>query len=327
MKLSIKTAVTVILAVKRWKKMHEMFKKLSVSTITLVVTTNMKLTDIRSLFETLPITKYEVVEKKRGRKKKSVPAIAPAPVVNPADQVPEGSIVTLEFEREVRGERIKKKTASKKRDSSYFRNAITSVVVIDHKFINVKICRNGTFHITGAKNTGQTEKVVHVLWSYIKDCKTLYEFTDGTELVATFIPAMRNVDFTLGFSVNRENLDNYFNKCNDYCSLYHPSVGYTGVNIKGPLRTPISELRLRVITYHDDGTFSVSHIRRDDLQYTSAKSRDKSESKLNTFLVFQTGKVIMSSNCERTAQESYLEFMKIVDKNKSLFMHTIQDSA
>ena len=46
---------------------------------------------------------------------------------------------------------------------------------------------------------------------------------------------MSNINFSLGFCINKENLDEYINKNTNYYSLLETTFGYTGVNIKIPL--------------------------------------------------------------------------------------------
>ena len=43
---------------------------------------------------------------------------------------------------------------------------------------------------------------------------------------------MTNIDFNVGFNINREELDIYINSSTLFNSLLETSFGYTGVNIK-----------------------------------------------------------------------------------------------
>ena len=73
----------------------------------------------------------------------------------------------------------------------------------------------------------------------------IYSFEDGCDnFEAILVPAMRNIDFSLGFYVNREELDSYINEETEYTSLLETSFGYTGVNIKIPMNKDIRSLRL-----------------------------------------------------------------------------------
>ena len=43
---------------------------------------------------------------------------------------------------------------------------------------------------------------------------------------------MTNIDFDLGFNINRIHLDKYIKQKTEHKSIYEPSYGYTGANIK-----------------------------------------------------------------------------------------------
>ena len=159
-----------------------------VSTKTFIVMTNITI-NMQKLFDKLPITEYVVVPKRRGRKKKCV-------VVNPNVHIPEGSIVTIEYNGNVRGVLLKKK---KKKDvigkNHYFRNSITIVMTLDTNFtenqelkkINFKISKNGKFQMTGCKHDHQAETCVKKLWEYIKDDEEMYVKTDDKPFTACLL--------------------------------------------------------------------------------------------------------------------------------------------
>jgi TATA-box binding protein (TBP) (component of TFIID and TFIIIB) len=299
------------------------FEDIPVSTRTSIVMTNLTL-DIRKLFNHLPITEYTVIPKRRGRKKKNA-------VVDPNKDVPEGSIITLEFENELRGVRLKKKKkTSAKKGEAYFRNSVTVVMVVDGKNINFKISRNGKFQMTGCKTDGQMENCVKYIWTYIKDTPDIYSVIDGKRLKATFIPAMRNIDFGLGFFIDREKLDGYFNTDTEYRSLLETSIGYTGVNIKIPYKKPITDLRLKKLSFSDKkGTWgNPKYIPYEDyLALLKPKDRQKKldKQRYHTFLVFHSGKIIMSSLCEDFAKDTYYEFMDIIRRNYRKFEECLDE--
>jgi hypothetical protein len=196
--------------------------------------------DINKLFEQLPITEYTLIPKKRGRKPKE-------PVINPNKDIVSGSIISIEYIDNIRGVDLKKKKEKKDSETkkTHFRNSVSIVIVINNKMINFKISRNGKIQMTGCKTDEQAEEVMKYLWNYIKDTDIYtYKQKQDTEEIynyfeSIFIPAMRNIDFSLGFHVNREELDTYINTEGKYFSLLETSFGYTGVNIKIPLDVDI----------------------------------------------------------------------------------------
>lgn len=316
------------------KLVFPVFDSIKVSTKTFIVMTNITL-DIDKLFNYLPITEYVLVLKRRGRKKKNEP-------VDPNKDITSGSIITLEYQNKVRGvdlKKKKKKNNDTKKRGNYFRNSVTVVMVMEDKKINYKVSRNGKFQMTGCKSDYHAEECVKWFWSYIKDSKGVYTFsnqpdehiitdsdTDGDSddedkkdesrsLKAIFIPAMRNIDFSLNFLVNREKLDEYFNMCTNYHSLLETSFGYTGVNIKIPIEKPIQELMLKQIECVNNIWIEPTLVKYDDyLKMLPLKDMNKKlkKQRYNTFLVFHSGMVIMSGMEATFMKDVYYEFLRII---------------
>ena len=311
------------------------FDSIKVSTKTFIVVTNMSL-DIDRLFNFLPITNYILVPKRRGRKKKNEP-------VDPNKDILSGSIITLEYQNSIRGVDLKKKKKKdNKKRGTYFRNSVTVVMIMDGKKINFKASRNGKFQMTGCKRDDHAESCVKWFWNYIKDNHNVYKMVDNSKttpaivledsdsdsdsecevkenkevhLKAIFIPAMRNIDFGLNFFVDREKLDEYFNMCTNYHSLLETSFGYTGVNIKIPIVKPITELKLKQLVYNNGTWKDPVYVPYDDyLAMLPDKDVYKKlrKQRYNTFLVFHSGKVIMSGMEASFMKEVYYEFLNII---------------
>lgn len=326
------------------------FDDIPVSTKTFIVMTNMIL-DIEKMFNSLPITDYIVIPKKRGRKKKNEPE-------DPNKNIPSGSIITLEYIEQRRGVNLKKnksnissKTGKKK--STYFRNSVTVVMIVDGKKINFKVSRNGKFQMTGCKYDKHAERCVLYIWNYIKCIKDIYTMrdfeselkvvesgdkssdksdedsvfedsdseTDEDEkeseipLTAMFIPAMRNIDFSLNFIVDREKLDEYFNVHTEYHSLLETSFGYTGVNIKFPMIKNIKDLQLKQLKCVDKDWTKPTYVSyMSYLNLLPQKERDKKlkKERYNTFLVFHSGKIIYSGLEASYMRETYYKFLDII---------------
>lgn len=300
------------------------FDDIKVSTKTFTATTNLKL-EIKKIFEFLPITEYIVVPKKRGRKKK-------CEVVDPNLNILPGSIITLKCEGEVRGVEIKPKKNKTGKKIKWFRNSMTVVIILD-KPVNFKICRNGTFQMTGCKSHKHAELCVRYLWEYIKENKDLYEFTRNVKnqnndtLEVLFIPSMRNIDFSLNFVVDREKLnkymssitnqnnlhEKYFADSNFHC-LLETSFGYTGVNIKIPLIENISEMKITKLIHTENNWTEYDSTYSEYLNLLSEKEKNTkiNEERYNTFLVFHSGKVIMSGLTRDFMRKTYYFFLEIM---------------
>jgi TATA-box binding protein (TBP) (component of TFIID and TFIIIB) len=285
------------------------FEDIKVSTKTFIAMTNITI-DLKKLFDYLPITNYKVLPKKRGRKKKF-------------EQVEEkiiietGSIITLKFENDIRGVEIKKKKLdNKKKKSKWFRNSFTVIMIIDNKPINFKICQNGMIQVTGCKFDSQAEECVKFIWYYIKEQKDIYKFTkEGDDVFQIlFIPVMRNIDFSVGFLVDREKLARYMSTQTQFHSLLETSFGYTGVNVKVPILTDIREMVITKLHFKDEKWVSSLTTYNEYLSRLSEKEINKklNKERFVTFLVFHSGKVIQSGINASLSRDSYYYFLKII---------------
>lgn len=303
------------------------FDDIKVSTKTFIVMTNVVF-NLKKIFNILPITDFVVVQKRRGRKRKGV-------VINPNIDIPKGSIISLKHGNETRGVSIKKvKNGVAQNKIVFFRNSLSIVMTLgivddDIKKVNFKICENGKFQMTGCKYDSQAEEVVLRFWNYIKDNKELYTLKDSTPFTATFIPAMRNIDFNIGIKIDREKFDNFFNQLH-YHSLLETSIGYTGVNVKIPVKEPIKELKLKQLVYDNetcDWFNSKTVLYQEYLNTMTEKEQLKkiTKDRYNTFLVFHSGKIIMSSMCADFAKPTYEKFINIIKENYSLFQEQLEE--
>lgn len=282
------------------------FEDIQVSTKTFISMTNLTI-DLRKLFDFLPVTDYIVIPKRRGRKKK-------CDNINPNTNILPGSIITLKFEDKLRGVDLKKKKSqTKKKRNKWFRNSFTVVIIMDNKAINFKICQNGMFQITGCKTDEHAENCVKYIWEYIKDTTGLYKFSRGNILETLFVPAMRNIDFGLGFLVDREKLAMYMSVQTEFHSLLETSFGYTGVNIKIPITEDITTLEVKKLIYNNGWTEEIVSY-NDYLNLLPKKEQLKkiNKDRYNTFLVFHSGKTIMSSINDKFSKDTYYYFLKII---------------
>jgi len=284
------------------------FDDIVVSTKTFIVKTNLVI-DLKKLFDCISVTEYKSVPKKRGRKKK-------LNFEETNQDIKNGSIITMKYENQVKGVDLKIRKTKKKK-SKWFRNSFTVVMIIDYKPVNFKICQNGMFQITGAKFDSQSEDCIKFIWEIMStnDENNIFSFSKGNTLEAVFIPAMRNIDFSLGFNVDREKLTRYMNTQTEFHSLLETSFGYTGVNIKFPIKDDIRDMKLKKLSFKE----KIEETCLTYAEYTSDLSEKDQHKKLKknrytTFLVFHSGKVIVSSITAEITKPAYEYFHKIIER-------------
>ena len=153
--------------------------------------------------------------------------------------------------------------------------------------------------------------------------KEVYFNKCGDKIQITFNNVMTNKDFSMGITVNRENLDKIINIETNYKSLYEISFGYTGVNLKMQLDKNLErefncmEFDINTQTYRD---YTINY--EDYIKTLNEKELIKEKKdKYITFLVFQSGNVIMSGMNEIFMEKYYNIFYDIVQNN----LHSIED--
>ena len=296
------------------------FEDNKVSTKTIIAITNLTL-DINKLYLELPITPFIMNPKRRGRKRKH-------DIVDVNNNISSGSIITVKFEDTIRGIDLKQKSKSvKKKNGKYFRNSITIVMIINNKQINFKVSKNGKFQMTGCKTDEQAFDAIKFFWKYIYSFKeTIYTFkNDSKHFTVIFIPAMRNIDFDLGFLVDREKLSKYINLNTEYFSMLEASFGYTGVNIKFPMNEDLVLLDVTKLEYiNDDWKQSiVPYTDHFDMISEKEKIKKINKPKFNTFLCFHSGKLIISGMTAEFMKDDYYKFLDIIRDCYTIIQETL----
>ena len=213
-------------------------------------------------------------------------------------------IKLLYYQNQTRGD----DSLLKKKNKKCFRNAVNVIMQVEqNKNVNFKLSKNGKFQLTGCKNENHA---VHAVSFFIQQlfrhCREHITVTPGaTEVLVYFQTVMTNIDFSLGFCVDRQKLDHLLNQKTPFHSLLETSFGYTGVNIKFPLVRPWWKLDVPVVHLSLEGDFSWT------LDYKSMDSvgtftnEQRVKKKYNTFLVFHSGNVIMSGMTKETMTDHF----------------------
>jgi TATA-box binding protein (TBP) (component of TFIID and TFIIIB) len=300
------------------------FGELKVSTRTIIASTGMQL-DITKIFENMNVDSVENITKESkitGLKYRFVALYFKNEWKKVADWNPK-------YHSRSKSNNNKKKAPSNTETNhnnnnnevkKSFRNALNLIYEIDGgNHVNFKISKNGKFQLTGCKE-----------YSYAKTCvldcvqqiltaipnailSPSIETLDREGISISFQTVMTNLDFHVGYMVNREILDNWINKKTSFYSLLETSFGYTGVNIKFPLSCewwnvpcPVIYWNPRLDTMEDTVKPLIELIPSDVM------TRYKKKGRYNTFLVFHSGKVIMSGMFLETMKADYNHFIQLM---------------
>jgi TATA-box binding protein (TBP) (component of TFIID and TFIIIB) len=281
------------------KLVNYTFEDMKVSTRTFTATTNLTI-DIEDVSKHILVHETEDV-RLRGSKGHSM---------NQAlEKIPIGAIVSVNYLGVIRGFNLKPRKKSKR----WFRNSFTVVVNAGDKLLNFKVCRNGTFQITGALSFEHAVHCIRCIWEHIKKTE-FYSLPEGEKLSALIIPAMRNLDFTLGIKINREMFDQYILDTNpDYHCLLETSFGYTGLNVKKKIVKPITSLKILKIADDNWEGELVSYQEYLNVLTPEARETKLKHTRYNTFLVFHSGKIIQSGMSSDFMRNDFYEFCEIIN--------------
>jgi len=292
----------------------ENFDDLVVSSKTYTIQPNFKIS-LNDLFDMIPITEYFITEKRRGRKKKGYEQ-------ETNNNIPYGSFISVKYKNKLKGIDLKKRNTLKENISS-MRNSMSIDIILD-KRINFKIYCNGTFQLTGCKTYYHAYKCVEIVWNIIKDKSSVYTMSvEGQDPKAVIIPAMRNVNFSLGFTVDREKMMSEKKRIDSaYCYL-EISCTYTGLTLKMPLDKDIRDIETYSIVYSRDlDTWEISKTKYGEyLDTLSDKvlSEKLKQKRYNTFIIFYSGTTIMTGITRECMKDAYNNFISLIKNNYSNF--------
>jgi len=287
------------------------FENLVPSTRTIINVLNINI-DVAKVFDILETVPYMFPESKRGRRRKTEKQ-------NLNKDIPNGSITSLTYRNEVKG------TVKKKRvvNSKFFLNTLTIVMMVDNKLMNFKIFTakddgNKTQH-PGCKDVKQAETTLLYLWDKIKHTDA-YTFTQGKNLSVIFHTVMTNINFNLGFNVNRRKLNECINRFSTYNSMLETNIGHAGAIIKQPITEKIVLDDLPKITVMDNGEIVRELVTFEEyMSNLTEKQRmvQINKTRKNTFLVFHSGKTIMSGMVLKYMEEPYNNFIQVIESIKN----------
>lgn len=257
------------------------FEKIKISTKTIIAVSNLVL-DISKIYEKIPV--FENVDPNSIHVK------------------------TIYYGNNQKG----KVEETKKRKKS-FRNAVNIIVNLnEYKQINFKLSKNGKFQLTGCKSDEQAIQVVQFfIEELFKYCRDAIILNYDHKITVYFQTVMTNIDFSIGFYINRLKLDELMNSETKFHSLLETSCGYTGVNVKFPLHHEWWNIKVPKMTcyYLNQFKWDLEYEKLIDLNPNIC---DKIKKKYNTFLVFHSGNIIMSGMCNETMKPDFDIFVKML---------------
>jgi TATA-box binding protein (TBP) (component of TFIID and TFIIIB) len=224
-------------------------------------------------------------------------------------------VKTIYYGADRRGVALPEKRKKKKS----FRNAINVICGVDPmstKTVNFKLSKNGKFQMTGCKSEEQASSVVAFFISeLLTHCREHITVNKNRSITVFFQTVMTNIDFSIGFKINRQKLDEFMNRYTEHHSLLETSCGYTGVNIKYQLNRKWWDVSVPVIMCEDIESSLPIEWKQNTAplsQLTEITTEKKQKKKYNTFLVFHSGNIIMSGMLRETMKDDFDVFVRML---------------
>lgn len=206
---------------------------------------------------------------------------------------------------------------------NYFLNQITMILSLGHILLNIMMFKDN-LKIAGCKSLDDAKEAVLCLWQeFISVTPNSFSFMPTYDHPSfTFDIVMRNVDFPIGFPIERKILNEIMNdpKYSEHIFMsQYENTGITNVNIKmyslpkdiPPFdRMVIPKLKGSKSKRYGDPYLDTTTIQR----YGGAK--DKNKKAYITFIVFSSSETILSGKYEECMRDSYNFFMEIIAKNR-----------
>lgn len=216
-----------------------------------------------------------------------------------------------------------------------FLNQLTIAISIGHVILNIMMFKNG-FKIAGCKENDDAICVSMILWKeYIAPILggiPKFNIVEENDIYSSypqflFKLVMMNLDFKLGFPIDRSKLNCLMNKTiysdKVYMSEYE-STSHSNVNIAmKKKKTDSFYFDCMVIPTNPDGCAEEFFIKRKRNTFKTPKNNSKC--KHTTFIVFSSSKIILSGKYEGNMKECYDFFIKEALKHREYIEECIKE--
>lgn len=208
---------------------------------------------------------------------------------------------------------------------THFLNQVTIVLSLERVILNIMLFKD-SFKIAGCKTRNDAVEATMILWQdYISKINNSFfikeKFLHEKNPQFLFKLVMRNLDFRLGFPIDRQKLNELLNKdvyIDKIAMSQCEPTGNTNVNIKMIQKKPKSYLH-ECLVIPKDGEVHFIHLEKNHY-----KMKKKKKTRHVTFIVFSSSEVILSGMYEKKMKEMYEFFVTEVFKNKSLIEEKIE---
>jgi len=244
--------------------------------------------DLKKLYDKLPYITIDIplTKRKKNPNFKKVKA-------------PNNNIYILQYGKECKGIVREIKT--------FFPNQVSCRIFIEDINIHMMIFKDKV-KMVSCKNIDHAIKTMKIIWKISKrlGCHTMHDGETIPKII--FVPAMNNLDFNLGFNIDRIKLDSLINskyKNRGIISDYQPDHS-TSVNIKFKCDNFTPSYKCLVL----DKKYFITTIN------TNKFKKIKKKEDCTTFLVFRSSRIKESGKYPDIMENNFNQFMKIIRSHR-----------
>lgn len=222
-----------------------------------------------------------------------------------------------------------------------FLNQLTIGLALDGIIINIMNFKDN-FKLAGNKHFNHAVETMMIMWeTYIQPNPECWEFRDNKTSVSIdenkfverveyeridahflFDGVMKNVDFHLGFAIDKKKLNNLMNEA-IYSNIVHISsyetTSSTHVNIELYSVKP-EDYKYYVLSYENAGIDNPVFLKSQEKLYARKKPQ---EDRYTTLIVFSSGEVILTGRYAINMEEAYLFFVNTALQNKDIIKEVV----
>ena len=217
------------------------------------------------------------------------------------------------YRKREKGEKKKRKV---KPNPKNFLNCISLTFRSSCKKVNLKLFKNGVIQLTGCKGVDHSKSALLSFWRVVRKTTLRHRFD---YLECYIVSVMRNINFNLGFSIDREKLGNYVvNNSNSYV-ISQVVGGFIGMRFV-ILVDSIEDMPVyRIKIENEKDIQEVETVKYeeflDGIKHSAQFSNPNSSAKKYiTVTIFQTGRVLFSGPHEKYQDPVIDWFFLLVEK-------------
>ena len=205
-------------------------------------------------------------------------------------------LVHVRYRKREKGEKKKRKV--KPNPKNFF-----NCIFLTCKKVNLKLFKNGVIQLTGCKGVDHSKSALLSFWKVVRKTTLRHRFDC---LECYLVSVMRNINFNLGFPIDREKLGNYVvNNSNNY--VISQVVGGFMDRFIIPVESVKDMPVYRIKIENEEDIEEGETVKYEEFLDTASK-------KYITVTIFQTGRVLFSGPHEKYQDPVIDWFFSLVEK-------------